>query len=195
VTQRTLDGAPAGGRPRARAIDRVNLLLVSSGGLGYAPVASGTFGTLGGVAIALALKLWLCPRNGWSFGVAAAIAAAAILVVGVALGPWAEGWYRVKDPKPFVLDEVMGYLVAVLRMPPSGPTSGLHEGPGWLDGPSWKEMLVAFLAFRVFDVLKPWPARRLEYLPRGWGIMLDDLVAALYALAVVWVLRDYLHWH
>jgi phosphatidylglycerophosphatase A len=173
----------------------VNLLLVSSLGLGYSPFASGTSGTLGGVAIALALKLWLCPRYGWASGVAAAIAAAAILVVSVALGPWAEGVPREGPQARFVLDEVMGYLVAVLRMPPSDPTSGLHEGPGWLDGPSWKEMLVAFLAFRVFDVLKPWPARRLEYLPRGWGIMLDDLVAALYALAVVWVLRDYLHWH
>ncbi len=194
MTQRTLEGAPSGAQPRARAVDRVNMLLVSSGGLGYAPVASGTFGTLGGVAIALVLKLWLCPRYGWSFGVAAAAAAAGILVLGVALGPWAERWYRVKDPKPFVLDEVMGYLVALLRMPGPDPSHVLHEGPAWTDGPTWREMVVAFVAFRVFDVLKPWPARRLEYLPRGWGIMLDDLVAALYALAVVWVLRDWLHW-
>ena len=194
MTQRTLDGAQSGGRPRARVIDRVNLLLVSSLGLGYSPFASGTAGTLGGVAVALALKLWLCPRFGWSFGLAAAIAAAAILVLGVALGPWAEGWYRVKDPRPFVLDEVMGYLVAVLRMPGRDAAGVLHEGPGWSDGPNWQELVVAFLAFRVFDVLKPWPARRLEYLPRGWGIMLNDLVATLYALAVVWVLRDYLHW-
>ena len=88
----------------------------------------------------------------------------------------------------------MGYLVALLRMPGRDAAGVLHEGAGWSDGPNWKELVVAFLAFRVFDVLKPWPARRLEYLPRGWGIMLDDLVAALYALAVVWVLRDYLHW-
>jgi len=194
VTQRENPATPPPGPRRPRLVDRICALLVSSGGLGYAPVASGTFGTLGGVAIVLLLKLWLCPQQGWSFGVAAGIAAAAIFVLGVALGPWAERWYRVKDPKPFVLDEVMGYLVALLRIRHDPPTL-LKEGPGWMDGPNLKELVVAFLLFRVFDVLKPWPARRLEYLPRGWGIMLDDLVAGIFAWMLVWVLRDWCHWH
>jgi phosphatidylglycerophosphatase A len=194
VTQRENPATPPLGPRRPRLVDRICALLVSSGGLGYAPVASGTFGTLGGVAIVFLLKLWLCPRYGWSFGVAAGIAAAAIFVLGVALGPWAERWYRVKDPKPFVLDEVMGYLVALLRLRPDGP-SLLKEGPSFLrEGPAWKELVVAFVMFRLFDVLKPWPARRLEYLPRGWGIMLDDLVAGIFAWMVVWVLRDWCHW-
>jgi phosphatidylglycerophosphatase A len=193
VTQRDDPSAPAPAARPPRLVDRVCSLLVSSGGLGYAPVASGTFGTLGGVALALLLKLWLCPREGWSFGVAAGAAAAAILAAGVALGPWAERWYRVKDPKPFVLDEVMGYLVALLRLRPDGPTL-LKEGPGWMEGPNWKELLLAFLMFRAFDVLKPWPARRLEYLPRGWGIMLDDLVAGIYTWMFVSVVRSWCHW-
>ena len=194
MTQRENRGVAAA-RPASPAPRRPHLrLLVSSGGLGYAPFASGTFGTLGGVAIALVLKLWLCPRYGWSFGVAAGVAAAAIFVIGVALGPWAERWYRVKDPKPFVLDEVMGYLVALLRVRHDAP-SLLKEGPSlFTDGPAWKELVVAFLFFRAFDVLKPWPARRLEYLPRGWGIMLDDLVAGIFAWMVVWVLRDWCNW-
>jgi len=194
VTQRDLPPVRPDLPRRPGLHDRVFALLVSSGGLGYSPVASGTFGTLGGVAIALAFKLWICPRQGWSFGVAAGVTAAVIFAIGVALGPWAERWYRVKDPKPFVLDEVMGYLVALLRMPRDvgGP---LREGPSlWNEGPAWKEMAVAFVVFRIFDVVKPWPARRLEFLPRGWGIMLDDLVAALYTLGLVWVLRDWCRW-
>jgi phosphatidylglycerophosphatase A len=192
VTQRDLKAVPP---PQRRGpLDVLCALLVSSGGLGYAPVASGTFGTLGGVVIVLALKLWICPRYHWSFGVAVGACAAAIFVLGVALGRWSEQHFRVKDPKPFVLDEVMGYLVALLRMPgvPGGIT---HDGPSFLSaGPAWKELVVAFIFFRAFDVLKPWPARRLEYLPRGWGIMLDDLVAALYTWALVWVLRDWCQW-
>lgn len=178
---------------RPGLLDRLFALLVSSGGLGYAPWASGTFGTLGGVAIALVLKLWLCPRSGWSFGVAAGVAAAAIFVLGVSLGRWAEQWYRVKDPKPFVLDEVMGYLVALLRLRPEPPTL-LKEGPGWMEGPNWKELLLAFVMFRAFDVLKPWPARRLEDLPRGWGIMLDDLVAGIFTWMFIWVIRSWCNW-
>jgi phosphatidylglycerophosphatase A len=180
VTQRELKHGPLEQRGPPSLADRVNAALVSSLGLGYAPVASGTFGTLGGVALALALREWACPRFGWHFGLAAGATAAVVLLIGLSLGGWAERFYRLKDPGPFVLDEVMGYLVALLR---------------WKSGlPNWKEMVVAFVAFRLFDVLKPWPARRLEYLPRGFGIMLDDLVAGLYALMLVVVLRDYLVW-
>lgn len=193
MTQRDDPSTPAPAPRPPRLVDRICALLVSSGGLGYAPVASGTFGTLGGVALALLFKLWLCPKYGWSFGVAAGIAAIAILALGVSLGRWAESWYRVKDPKPFVLDEVMGYLVALLRLPPEAPTL-LKEGPGWMEGPNWKELVLAFVMFRAFDVLKPWPARRLEYLPRGWGIMLDDLVAGIYTWMFISVLRSWCHW-
>jgi phosphatidylglycerophosphatase A len=85
-----------------------------------------------------------------------------------------------KDPGPVVLDEVAGYLVALLR---------IKEGV-----PDMKELLLAFIAFRLFDVIKPWPARRIEHLPRGFGIMLDDVVAGLYALALVVVVRDWKGW-
>lgn len=169
--------APQGvGRKPPTALDRVKAAIVSSCGLGYAPVASGTFGTLGGVAVALFLAHVAVPQWGWHFGLAAAVAAAICLVVGIALGGWAERYYGFKDPKPFVLDEVLGYLVAVLRL--KGGVPGANE------------LILAFFAFRLFDVLKPPPARRLEFLPKGVGIMLDDLVAGLYALALVVVVRD-----
>jgi len=179
VTQRPAEGG-GGGRKAATMADRLRAALVSSGGLGYAPFASGTFGTLGGVAVALALIHVAVPRWGWHFGLAAAVAAAVVLVVGIALGGWAERWYGFKDPKPFVLDEVLGYLIAVLR---------IKDGV-----PEVRELLLAFFAFRLFDVVKPWPARRLEFLPKGVGIMLDDLVAGLYALALVVVVRDWNGW-
>ncbi len=179
MTQR-LVGGEGGARPPAPAADRFRAALESCFGLGSAPVASGTFGTLGGVALAWLLAHVAVPRFGWHFGVAAAVCAAAVLLVGIALGGWAERYYGFKDPKPFVLDEVLGYLIAVFR---------------WGDGvPGTKELVLAFFAFRLFDVVKPPPARRLEFLPKGVGIMLDDLVAGLYALAFVWVVRDHLEW-
>jgi phosphatidylglycerophosphatase A len=179
VTQREVEGG-GGSRPPARWRDRVCAALVSSGGLGYAPVASGTFGTLGGVAIALLIAHAGVPRLGWHFGLACSVAGVAVLLLGVALGGWAERWYGFKDPKPFVLDEVLGYLIAVLRV--KGGTPGVQE------------LALAFFAFRLFDVVKPWPARRLEFLPKGVGIMLDDLVAGLYALALVAVVREWNEW-
>jgi len=176
VTQRVLDVPPPQRHPPT-ALDRVRAAIVSCLGLGYAPFASGTFGTLGGLAVVLLLEHLVCPRFGWHFGLAAAVAAALLLVIGIALGGFAERHYRLKDPGPFVLDEVVGYLVTVLR---------------WKEGaPGRTELIVAFLAFRLFDVLKPWPARRLERLPSGFGIMLDDVVSALYALMLVTVLRDH----
>lgn len=179
MTQRAVEGG-GGTRPPRTALDRIRAAIVSSLGLGYAPVASGTFGTLGGVAVALWLAHDACPRFGWHFGAAAAVAGAIVLAIGISLGGWAERHYGFKDPKPFVLDEVLGYLVALLRL------------KGGVPGAS--EMILAFFAFRLFDVVKPPPARRLEFLPKGVGIMLDDLVAGLYALALVVVVRDWNQW-
>lgn len=179
MTQRNLDDR-ASTPARAGWSDRVSAAVVSCLGLGYAPVASGTFGTLGGVGLALVLAHLVVPATGMHFGVATAAAIVLLCVAGVALGGWAERHYRLKDPGPFVLDEVAGYLVALLR---------------WHDGvPGTKELALAFVAFRLFDVLKPWPARRLEFLPKGFGIMLDDVVAGGYALMLVAVVRHWQHW-
>jgi phosphatidylglycerophosphatase A len=179
VTQRAVEGGD-GLRPAATAADRIKAAVVSCFGLGYAPVASGTFGTVGGVAVALLLSRVAVPRFGWHFGFAALVCAAVVLVIGIALGGWAERHYGFKDPKPFVLDEVLGYLIALFRV---------GEGV-----PGTKELILAFFAFRLFDVVKPPPARRLEFLPKGVGIMLDDLVAGLYAFALVSVVRDHFEW-
>ncbi|MCB9914695.1 MAG: phosphatidylglycerophosphatase A [Planctomycetes bacterium] len=141
----------------------VKLGLVTCGFLGLAPFAPGTFGTLGGVAIAWAL------RGTDGFLVWTLLVAAALYALGRALGPWAEAHAGRKDPGFFVLDEVVGYLVTV----------------AWLEGPSLLALLTAFCAFRLFDILKPPPIRRFERVGGGDGIMLDDVVAGVYGLVLV----------
>ncbi len=139
--------------------------------LGRSPVASGTAGTMGALALALLiLPLQASLPQGvlCSYGAISFVLALLFLAIGIPLGHWAEGFYGKKDPGAFVLDEVMGYFVPLCYF--------LYERPG-LD-----ELVAAFFLFRLFDVIKPWPGRRLERLRGGWGIMLDDLVAGLYTL-------------
>ena len=71
------------------------------------------------------------------------------------------------DPGRIVVDEVCGQLVAVAFLPPR-----------------WEALAVSFILFRVFDIIKPWPIRKLERIPGGWGIMADDLGAGLAAAAL-----------
>jgi len=133
-------------------------LLGSGLGLGLAPVAPGTCGTLLGVALAFVSPPFLVPALALAFAVA-----------GVALGRAAETSAGHRDPRWFVLDEVAGYLAAAVALPvASRPAASLSA---------------AFVAFRVFDVAKPWPCRRVERWPAGWGIVADDLVAGIYANA------------
>ena len=144
-------------------MNQLRLALATSLYLGLVPVAPGTFGTLGGVAIAWALagtQQYLL----WSL-----LAAALLYLVGRSLGAWAEERGGGKDPGWFVLDEVVGYLVTV----------------AWIGGPSLLALLTAFCAFRFFDIVKPWPVKRFERVPGGDGIMLDDVVAGLWALLAV----------
>lgn len=143
----------------------LKLAVVSCGFLGCSPFAPGTVGTLGGVAIA-----WLLAGSPdyllWSL-----VVAAGIYVVGRSLGPWSEAYAGKKDPGIFVLDEVVGYLITV----------------AWLQGPSPLALAVAFFVFRFFDVFKPKLARRLESIPGGDGILLDDVVAGVYGLVLIMV--------
>jgi phosphatidylglycerophosphatase A len=133
------------------------------GPIGAVPFAPGTLGAAVGVALtALIRSLPLGPP-----GVRGAIAALAAAVYG--LGVWSAGKAEkalgVIDPGPVIIDEVAGQLTAFIFQPVTG----------------WKMLFGGFLLFRFFDVLKPFPARRLEHLPGGWGIMTDDVAAGIYA--------------
>jgi len=144
-------------------VNRLRLALVTCGFLGLSPVAPGTFGTLGGVLIAWALAgtehflLWVL------------LAAGGVYLLGRSLGSWAEEYAGREDPGFFVLDEVVGYLITV----------------AWVGGPSPLALLLAFCAFRFFDVLKPPPVRNVERIGGGDGIMLDDVAAGVYGLVLV----------
>jgi len=131
------------------------LTIATAFGVGYAPVASGTFGSAAG------LLLWvILPST-----VAAQAAAIVLLFV---LGSWsgkiAERHFGRTDPGQVVIDEVMGMLIT-LFMNPVG----------------WKGAMAAFVLFRIADVIKPYPANRLERLHGGIGVMADDAMAAVYS--------------
>jgi phosphatidylglycerophosphatase A len=107
---------------------------------------------------------------------AIAVLAASSLAL-FALGVWAAGKAEVffgrTDPGQVVVDEVVGQMLTFLLLPDA----------------TWKWRVGGFLLFRAFDIVKPFPARQAERIPRGWGIMLDDVVAGVYGLAVLAVLR------
>jgi len=142
-------------------------LLGSCFGLGLSPWMPGTFGTLGGVAIA-----WFLPGDPWVLvGTAAGLA-----LLGWPLAALAERHAGKEDPQWFVLDEVAAYLFVLIGLPAHEP---------WVLG-------AAFVAFRLFDITKPYPIKRFEALPHGMGVMADDLVAAVYAhmlvkVSILWV--------
>ncbi len=140
-------------------------------GLGYFPIAPGTAGSIAGVALAAGIGHLPVSRLWQSTLVAMAVAA--VFALGVWAGGEAEKFFGRVDPGSVVIDEVAGQMIALLRRPAT----------------SWKWLVAGFVLFRIFDVAKPFPAGRAEKLPGGWGIMLDDVVAALYSLAVLWLLE------
>jgi phosphatidylglycerophosphatase A len=156
----------SGGRELARKVltDPVNFLAFGFG-TGLAPVAPGTVGSLLGVLLA-----WLLLDVGiWE----QAAVAAALCLAGVWLCGESARRIGVHDHGGIVWDEICGMYITLLAAP-------LTVG-GWI---------AAFVAFRVFDIVKPWPIRDLDHRLRGGvGIMLDDLVAALYAVVFLALYR------
>jgi phosphatidylglycerophosphatase A len=139
--------------------------LVTMAGVGFLP-ASGTFASLLTCLILLPILALL------SYFWQNVVAAGGLLLfsaMNIALAPWAIARFGDKDPGQFVLDEAAGICLTVLFLPPR---------PGW---EIWINLAAAFVAFRLFDITKPPPARQLERLPMGWGILMDDLAAAIYA--------------
>ena len=148
------------------------ILLATGFGLGLSPVASGTAGTLLGLPIMLGLApLWAHPafraHSGSGALMAQIIAAFGLLLLAIPICDVAEKHFGRKDDGRIVADEFMTFPIGLL---------GLPLNP-WV-------LALAFFTNRVFDVLKPFPANRLQRLPGGLGIVVDDGVAALYSLLV-----------
>jgi phosphatidylglycerophosphatase A len=156
--------------PRTGA-ERLAIFVATGFGSGLAPVAPGTFGSAAALGIVIALSYTSLP----AFPTLVTLAAAATIACLV-VGRTAERVLGEKDPGSIVIDEFAGMFVA-LALP----------GAGWM-GP--REWIAAFFLFRVFDIIKPPPARRLQSLRGGLGIVIDDLIAGLYALAGVFVVHD-----
>ena len=139
-------------------------------GCGYAPKAPGTAGSLAGLLIAMAL-------NYMGYGRGMLLALTAILM---APGIWSASVVaretNTTDPHIVVVDEVIGQWITL-----AGAATF-----------NWKTWIAAFALFRVLDVWKPAPARQLESLPGGWGIVADDVMAGLYGALAIFVL-DRLH--
>ena len=149
---------------------RLRMLAVASGGLGYMRPFPGTWGSLPPVVVAFGLIPLGVPP--WLFALVMLGGMIVFTGFSIAFGDEAEARFRKKDPSQVVADETAGQCVALLAFPMS------HA---W-----WPALLlIAFLSFRLFDIVKPSPARDLQHVPGGWGIVLDDLVAGAMALAVV----------
>jgi len=131
--------------------------LATVGGVGYFPVAPGTVTSL---LVMLGYKAWF-----HSFSWPIYLGIGLLLYV---LGVWASSGYashvKTEDPRTAVIDEVLGQWVALLLIPPI-----------------WWILLLGFLLFRFFDIFKPLLIRKAESFHSGWGIMLDDILAGLYA--------------
>jgi phosphatidylglycerophosphatase A len=134
---------------------RLAVWIATSGPAGYAPVAPGTFGSLVGVGVYLLIARWSLEAQ-----IAAALA---IAVVGVWASSVASRHFDRSDPSQVVIDEVAGQVVTLVGL-----------------GLSWMTLGIGFLVFRALDIIKPWPANRLEALHGGRGIMADDLMVAIY---------------
>ena len=167
---------PDGSEQPARA-PLIATILATGLGTGYSPWASGTVGTLAALllyflipgfehpAVLVLIIVGATAAGVWSsWKVAQAVGHKLTRSAGSAKARFQPGTHEHPDPSIVVIDEFVGMWITLLLLPKT-----------------MVAVAVGFLAFRLFDIIKPPPARQLERLPDGWGIMLDDVVAGVYA--------------
>jgi phosphatidylglycerophosphatase A len=140
-------------------------------GIGYLRPGPGTWGSLTTVFIWWVLTRWIAPN--WQTA-AAIILAVAVILIGIPAATRFARAAAIKDPQSVVIDEVAGQLITLIAIPVS-----------------WKSLLLGFILFRGFDIVKPPPVRQLEQLPEGLGIVTDDVAAGIFALVVMQVLLHF----
>lgn len=143
--------------------DKIIKVLATGFGSGLSPVMPGTAGTLVGVLLCLAFL----PLH-WVFR---CLFVAALVGVAVYVSGRAEEIYGKKDDQRIVIDEIAGFLVAMLPV-----------------AINFLNLALAFVLFRIFDIWKPYPLRKFQELPGGWGVVVDDIGAGIYAAAVLLLL-------
>jgi len=151
-------------------------LLTSCFGLGWLPVAPGTWGSLP-AAIVFGL-MWQLHASGPSISIVMAALALAGAVICVKFAPALIAATGKNDPREVVADELAGQAVTFLAIAFLAPQTSST-------GQIWVITVGGFLLFRLFDIAKPWPIRKLEKLPEGWGVLADDLLAGVYAAIVL----------
>jgi phosphatidylglycerophosphatase A len=173
---------------RKTPLDHLSIALTTFG-VGFLPLAPGTWGSIVGVGIYLVFgwfEAWAMaaylPKGISEVGISAWVHAANILVflLFCLAGIWAADRYTVltnkKDPSEAVVDEVIGQLLTFLFIPFTF---------------NWKYVLAGFLLFRLFDIWKPYPIDSLQDLPGGIGVCADDILAGVYAgasLAIIFAI-------
>jgi len=153
-----VSSAPAATRPGA--LSSIATALATGFGSGYSPIAPGTAGSAVGL-----LLFWPLHGVAVSWQIAATVV---VFFAGTAAASQVADRIGLKDPGIVVVDEIVGMWVTLLFLPLTAVTA-----------------VAGFFLFRVMDVFKPWPARDFEALPKGWGIMADDVMAGVYANLLV----------
>ena len=144
-------------------------------GAGFGKPGPGTWGSVAAVLLWAAFA-WGVSSATHALLIALLIGIALTLLIGIPAATIVARESGRHDPQFVVIDEVAGQWIALL---------GSHA--------NWRHALIALVLFRLFDMTKPFPVRQLEDLPEGWGIVLDDVGAGLYALGVASLLRFWFH--
>jgi phosphatidylglycerophosphatase A len=159
-------------KERPTASDRVAYAMATGLGAGFVPIAPGTVGALEGAAIYLAIQAL---HLGQSPSLIVLVIVNVLLFVA---GVWASNRTcaitGLKDPRLIVIDEVSGQLIALTPL-------------ALLPAISIRAVVIGFLLFRLFDIYKPYPIRKLERLHGGLGVMADDALAGVYAAVLLWL--------
>lgn len=163
-------------------------LLLSSGGLGYLRPAPGTWGSMPPAALAFALLVAGAPY--WSIQAALLAVLIVSCIICIALGDWGEGHFGRKDASNIVIDETAGQCISLLAWPAGFVAQCRAVVPeGALDVAAVLRAALAvgfaFILFRVCDIIKPPPAHGLQRLKGGVGVLVDDLIAGLYAAVAI----------
>jgi len=140
-------------------------------GAGFGKPGPGTWGSVAAVLL-WAAYAWAVHPAPQTLLLALLAAIALTLILGIPASTIVARESGLHDPQFVVIDEAAGQWIALL---------GSHA--------NWRHALIALVLFRLFDIVKPFPVRKLESLPAGWGIVLDDVAAGLYALGVASLLH------
>ena len=150
---------------------RLNRFVATAGGIGYLPFAPGTWASIAAAIVWYFLALKTGNDFTWQF-----ILLLIVIIGGVYCSAKCSS-KEDKDPSRIVIDEVAGMWVALFLIPPT-----------------YMNFLAGFILFRFFDIAKPFGIRKMESLRKGWGIMLDDLLAGIYSNVLIRVILFYKVW-